>query len=71
MLSKPFLAYFYCCYLLHVLRYIICSNQKNPNIKETPNIIYSFVDQNGNFYPNKWQKTFANPPNNAKKMSIR
>lgn len=40
---------------------------KNPNVKETPNIIYSFVDQNGNFYPNKWQKTVANPPNNAKK----
>lgn len=40
---------------------------KNPNVKETPNIIYSFVDQNGNFYPNNWQKTFGNPPNNAKK----
>lgn len=40
---------------------------KNPNVKENPNVLYSFVDQNGNFYPNNWQKTFGNPPNNAKK----
>jgi len=40
---------------------------KNPNVKENPNILYSFVDQNGNFYPKNWQETFGNPPQNAKK----
>ena len=39
----------------------------NPNIKENPNIIYSFVDQNGNFYPNNWRKTYGSPPQNAKR----
>lgn len=39
----------------------------NPNVKETPNIYYSFVDQNGNFYPNNWQKTYGRPPQNAKR----
>lgn len=39
----------------------------NPNVKENPNIWYSFVDQNGNFYPNQWREKFGNPPLNAKK----
>lgn len=39
----------------------------NPNVKENPNIFYSFVDQNGNFYPNNWKKTYGTPPPNAKK----
>lgn len=40
---------------------------ENPNVKEQPNIIYSFVDQNGNFYPNKWRVIYGNPPQNAKR----
>lgn len=39
----------------------------NPNVKENPNIIYSFVDQNGNFYPNNWKNIYGTPPANAKK----
>ena len=39
----------------------------NPNVTEKPNIVYSFVDQNGNFYPNNWRKTYGSPPPNAKK----
>lgn len=39
----------------------------NPNTKESPNISYTFVDQNGNFYPKNWRQNFGNPPNNAKK----
>lgn len=39
----------------------------NPNVVEKPNVLYSFVDQNGNFYPNNWRKTYGTPPPNAKK----
>lgn len=39
----------------------------NPNVKENPNIFYSFVDQNGNFYPNNWRSIYGDPPQNARK----
>lgn len=38
-----------------------------PNQIEKNNKVQSFVDQNGNFYPNQWRKTYGNPPKNAKK----
>ncbi len=36
-----------------------------PNNFIQPNTSSSFVDQNGNFYPNNWKKKFGNPPANA------
>lgn len=59
-------------YILFVILFTSCAavhntpKSVNPNVKDNPNIWYSFVDQNGNFYPNQWRKTFGNPPNNAK-----
>ncbi len=38
-----------------------------PNKIGKNNIVYSFVDQNGNFYPDNWRKAYGNPPPNAKK----
>lgn len=62
-----------CAYLLLITGVISCAathntpQSLNPNIIEKPNIIYSFVDQNGNFYPHNWRKTYGTPPVNAKK----
>ena len=59
--------------LLSVLLLTSCAAVHNtpksvqPNVKENPNIMYSFVDQNGNFYPNNWRKTYGEPPQNARK----
>ena len=36
-----------------------------PNNFIPPNTTSSFVDQNGNFYPDNWLKKFGNPPKNA------
>ena len=36
-----------------------------PNNFIQPNTTSSFVDQNGNFYPDNWLKKFGNPPKNA------
>ena len=36
-----------------------------PNNFIQPNTSSSFVDQNGNFYPNNWKKKFGDPPVNA------
>lgn len=36
-----------------------------PNNFINPNITSAYVDQNGNFYPNQWQKKYGNPPANA------
>jgi len=33
-----------------------------PNSFDKPNIVNSFVDQNGNFYPDNWRKTYGEPP---------
>lgn len=44
------------CGLIHNL-----PNSQNPNRNESPNISYSFVDQNGNFYPDNWRKSFGAP----------
>ena len=38
---------------------------QNPNNFIQPNTTSSFVDQNGNFYPDNWLKTYGNPPKNA------
>jgi hypothetical protein len=38
---------------------------QNPNNFIQPNTTSSFVDQNGNFYPDSWLKEFGNPPKNA------
>ena len=38
-----------------------------PNTIEKNHKVQSFVDQNGNFYPDNWRKTYGNPPKNAKK----
>ncbi len=38
---------------------------QNPNNFIQPNTTSSFVDQNGNFYPDNWLKTFGKPPKNA------
>jgi len=50
------------CGLLHNTPY-----SQNPNREEDPNIWYSFVDQNGNFYPDNWRQSFGNPPKKASK----
>ncbi|MBP3943781.1 alpha/beta hydrolase [Sphingobacteriaceae bacterium WQ 2009] len=44
------------CGLIHNL-----PNSQNPNRIESPNISYSFVDQNGNFYPDNWRKAIGAP----------
>lgn len=36
-----------------------------PNIIQQPNKVYSFVDQNGNFYPDNWMIDYGKPPKNA------
>lgn len=38
---------------------------QNPNNFIQPNTTSSFVDQNGNFYPDSWLKEFGKPPKNA------
>lgn len=40
---------------------------QRPNGFVKPNISNSFVDQNGNFYPDNWRKTYGNPPRNGKR----
>ncbi|WP_293915237.1 MULTISPECIES: alpha/beta hydrolase [unclassified Sphingobacterium] len=40
---------------------------QSPNSFEKPNISNSFVDQNGNFYPDNWKKSYGAPPENGKK----
>ncbi|AIM36754.1 hypothetical protein KO02_08635 [Sphingobacterium sp. ML3W] len=40
---------------------------QKPNSFVQPNISNSFVDQNGNFYPDNWRKTYGNPPRNGKR----
>jgi len=51
------------CGLVHNLPY-----SQNPNRDENPNLWYSFVDQNGNFYPDNWKKTYGAPTNRAAKQ---
>jgi len=54
---------FYCFILLLIL--VSCSIAHNlptttsPNSFEKPNIFNSFVDQNGNFYPDNWSRKFG------------
>lgn len=38
---------------------------QNPNNFIQPNTTSSFVDKNGNFYPDNWLKTYGKPPKNA------
>lgn len=38
---------------------------QNPNNFIQPNTTSSFVDQNGNFYPDNWLKSYGKPPKNA------
>lgn len=40
---------------------------QKPNSFVKPNISNSFVDQNGNFYPDNWRKSYGNPPQNGKR----
>ncbi|UIR57781.1 alpha/beta hydrolase [Sphingobacterium sp. SRCM116780] len=42
-------------------------SSQTPNSFVKPNIVNSFVDQNGNFYPDNWRKNYGNPPRNGKK----
>ena len=67
-------------YMISNLRYLIilvfissCGIMHNvplsqkPNSFDKPNISNSFVDQNGNFYPDNWRKTYGSPPSNGKR----
>ncbi|WP_313578911.1 alpha/beta hydrolase [Chishuiella sp.] len=40
-------------------------DSQRPNNFIQPNTTSSFVDQNGNFYPDSWLKEFGKPPRNA------
>ncbi|WP_313028193.1 alpha/beta hydrolase [Soonwooa sp.] len=39
---------------------------QTPNKIESSSMAYSFVDQNGNFYPDNWSSQYGKPPKNAK-----
>lgn len=39
----------------------------DPNVFVKPNMNTFFVDQNGNFYPANWKKTYGNPPRKGNK----
>lgn len=43
---------------------------ETPNAVSKPNKVYSFVDQNGNFYPDNWMTDYGKPPKNAKKSAF-
>lgn len=42
-------------------------NSSNPNKSLPPHTSIAFVDQNGSFYPNDWNKVYGNPPKNGRK----
>ena len=42
---------------------------QNPNKVSKPNQGFSFVDQNGNFYPQDWESKYGRPPKNTKRTS--
>lgn len=42
-------------------------NSDSPNKFVEPNVFNFFVDQNGNFYPNKWKESYGLPPNKGSK----
>lgn len=48
------------CGLIHNL-----PDSASPNTGVDPNLWYSFVDQNGNFYPDNWKKNYGIPSNKA------
>lgn len=58
-------------YLFILSMFVSCAAIHNvptsqaPNNFIQPNTTSSFVDQNGNFYPNQWLKQFGEPPKNA------
>lgn len=60
-------------YLIFLLLITSCGVMHNvpisqkPNSFVKPNISNSYVDQNGNFYPDNWRKTYGSPPRNAKR----
>ena len=49
-----------CCAAIHNV-----PTSQAPNNFIEPNTSSSFVDQNGNFYPNNWKKKYGKPPANA------
>ncbi|ADX68276.1 alpha/beta hydrolase [Weeksella virosa] len=49
-----------CCAAIHNV-----PTSQAPNNFIEPNTSGSFVDQNGNFYPNNWKKKYGKPPTNA------
>lgn len=58
-------------YVLIAVFFTACSASHNipqsqvPNNFINPNITSSYVDQNGNFFPNQWKTKFGTPPKNA------
>lgn len=43
---------------------------EKPNYIKAPYNAYSFVDQNGSFYPDNWKVDYGVPPNNASKKAF-
>lgn len=54
------LGLFASCGLVHNL-----PDSPSPNTAADPNLWYSFVDQNGNFYPDNWEKNYGIPYDKA------
>ena len=60
LLYVAFIAILTSCAAIHNV-----PTSQNPNNFIQPNTTSSFVDQNGNFYPDNWLKSYGKPPKNA------